>query len=166
MYLHLKNYLIMVIRLTLLLFLGLTLMANGCDPSDIEQGIAGKVLWIEGNQMPGIIDENASEESRKRPAPNGIRRSIHIYELTNTSQAQGTGVFYNNLHTKLIKTVTSDEEGNFAVALPTGRYSVFVEEEEGLFANLMDGEGNLNPVEVTRDSVSTLTIEVNYKAAY
>ncbi|EMR04121.1 hypothetical protein [Cesiribacter andamanensis] len=143
-------------------------MANSCDSDTVKQGLSGQVIWVEGNQMPGIIDDTAPSPSPspERPQPRGIEREVHIYALTKTSQAQANGVFYSNLQTELVKTVRTNEEGNFTVALPQGSYSVFVQEEEGLFANLMDGEGNINPVTVSKDSLSTLTIEVNYKAAY
>jgi hypothetical protein len=154
-----------MIRNVFFFMLSLLIMSNSCDSESIKQGITGKVIWVEGNQMPGIIDDT-SPEPPQRPEPRGVKRQVHIYELTKTNQAKGDGVFYSELQTQLVKTITTDDEGNFAIALPEGRYSVFVEEEQGLFANLMDGEGNLQPVEVTKDALTPLTIEVNYMAAY
>lgn len=155
-----------MLRLTLLFMLATALMANKCSSEDVTQGIAGQVLWIEGNQMPIVIDEENPQAARQRPEPKGVEREIHIYELTTMGDAKGNGVFFSNIQTKLVEKVKTDEEGKFAVALPTGKYSVFVKEEEGLFANNMDGQGHINPVEVNTDSITPITLEVNYKAAY
>lgn len=155
-----------MIRVAILFLLSTLLMANRCESEDITQGIAGKVLWIEGNQMPVIIDEKNPEDARQRPQPKGIKRDIYIHELTTMDQAKGNGPFYSDVQTKLVKKVSSDEEGNFAVSLPAGRYSVFVQEDQGLFANKMDGQGHINPVEVNKDEITPLELEVNYQAAY
>lgn len=155
-----------MIRLSLLFVMALGLMSNRCSSEDVTQGIAGKVLWIEGNQMPSVIDEKNPQNTRQHPAPKGIEREVHIYELTTMGQANANGVFFSDIQTRLVEKVKTDEEGNFAVSLPAGTYSVFVQEEEGLFANKMDGQGNINPVEVNKDAITQLTLEVNYMAAY
>lgn len=155
-----------MIRLSLLFILSMFLMANKCDSEQVTQGIAGQVLWIEGNQMPSIINEKKPENTPDRPAPKGIKREVHIYELTNLGQASSNGPFFSDIQTKLVEKTETDEDGNFAVSLPVGNYSVFVKEDEGLFANQMDGQGNINPAEVTQDQITPLTLEVNYKAAY
>ena len=155
-----------MIRLSLLFILSMFLMANKCDSEQVKQGIAGQVLWIEGNQMPTIIDEKNPQNTPSRPAPQGIKREVHIFELTNLGQASSNGPFFSNIQTKLVEKTETDEDGNFAVALPVGTYSVFVKEEEGFFANQMDGQGNINPVEVSQEQITPLTLEVNYKAAY
>lgn len=153
-------------RFTLLFVLAAALMANKCTPEDLTQGISGKVLWIEGNHMPTIIDEKNPNNTPQPPQPKGVQREVHVYERASMNQAAANGVFFSNIQTKLVEKVQTDEEGNFAIALPPGSYSLFVQEEEGLFANQMDGQGHINPVEVAKDSVSQITIEVNYKAAY
>ncbi len=155
-----------MIRFSLLFILGMFLMANKCDSEQVKQGIAGQVIWIEGNQMPTIVDEDNPENTRQKPAPKGIKREVHIYELTTLGQASSNGPFFSNIQTKLVEKTETDEEGQFAVSLPVGKYSVFVQEEEGLFANTMDGEGNINPIEVNQDEITPLKLEVNYKAAY
>jgi len=126
----------------------------------IEQGITGKVLWVSGNQMPS---PDAPQSSGKR----GIQRTIYVYELTNASQATTTdGVFHTNIQTKLVTQVETDANGNFAVSLPPGKYSLFTKEEKGLYANLFDGEMNIFPVEVQRGQVTNVEFLINYKASY
>lgn len=138
----------------MLLFL---LVASTCAGQ--QQGVTGTVLWVEGNQMPGI-------NSEKRPAPKGVVREILFYEAVKMSEASGDGSLYHDVPAKLVGTATSNEEGKFTIQLPPGTYSVFTKEQDGLFANLYDGEGFINPVEVKKGEMADLTIKVNYQAAY
>lgn len=140
----------------------LSSMNRGCE--SVKQGIAGQVLWLEGNLMPGIGDE--PEVNRKKFKGEPIQRTLYIYELTTMDEASSEGVFFQDIQTPLVAKVETNKKGEFAVSLPEGSYSLFVEEEEGLFANTFDGEGNINPVTVSEGDIATITIEVNYKAAY
>ena len=132
-------------------------------PQPVEQGVRGQVLWLEGNFMPGIHEEG---EVPERPSGQRIQRTLRIYELTNRDEAEYRDGFFVNVEEELVATVESNPSGNFSVALEPGRYSVLVEEEQGLFAGVYDGEGNLQPVTVAKDSLSYLEIKVDYKAAY
>lgn len=125
----------------------------------VEQGIAGQVLWVSGNQMPSPD----APPSKGR----GVQRTLYIYELTNASQANTTdGVFHTNIQTNLVTQVVTDANGNFAVSLKPGRYSLFSKEEKGLFASLYDGEMNINPVEVQEGQVTQVEFLINYQASY
>lgn len=129
----------------------------------LRQGIQGKVLWLEGNLMPTIV-----EDSQKIEADQGtpVERTVCIYQLTHQNQATLTEGFYTDINSKLIKKVATGEDGQFQVYLEPGRYSVFVEEPQGLYANLFDGQGYIQPVTVIKDSVSQITLKVDYKAVY
>ena len=144
-------------------FLLLASMSRSCD-STVEQGLAGQVLWLEGDMMPTIND--SPDVNRKKFKKEPIQRVVHIYELTTMDEATADGPFFKNIKTKKVESIETDEEGQFLVSLPKGRYSVFVEEENGLFASIFDGEGHINPVEIKENEISTIEIEVNYKAAY
>lgn len=124
----------------------------------IEQGITGKVLWFEGNMMPGPN----TKVNEGKP----VEREIHIYEVVAMDAAHREGDLYKEIPSKLVTTVKSDENGDFSVSLPVGRYSLFTKEEEGLFANSFDGEGNINPVTVKKGEVTEVKIDINYKAFY
>ena len=142
----------------LLILLWFTMTACAVS-QNISHGITGKITWYEGDRMPGV----------NRPMNPGkpVRRTLYIYDLTNQREAVSRdGIFYSDLETRLIKKAKSDPSGNFSVSLPSGKYSVFVKEEQGLFANMLDGAGNINPVEVTEDSVTEMDIRVDYKAYY
>ena len=125
----------------------------------IEQGISGKVLWQAGNQMPSP-DVPPSKGK-------GVQRTVYIYELTNGNQATTTdGVFHANIQTDLVTKVETDADGNFAVSLEPGVYSLFTKEEKGLYANLFDGENNIYPVEVQEGQVTNVELLINYEASY
>ena len=125
-----------------------------------EQGITGKVLWKEGNMMPG------PGQPAQEATP--VVREILIYELTHTSKAtyaEGSPL-YGKVDSQLIKKAERDQKCNFKVQLPPGRYSLFTQEEEGLFANQFDGQGNIQVVEVKAGTYTELTVDIDYKAAY
>ncbi|GAA4435102.1 hypothetical protein GCM10023188_26810 [Pontibacter saemangeumensis] len=125
----------------------------------LEQGIAGKVLWQSGNQMPS---PDAPPSKGK-----GVQRTVYVYQLTNGAQASTTdGVFHTNIQTDLVTQVQTDANGNFAVSLKPGRYSLFTKEEKGLYANLFDGENNIYPVEVEEGQVTSVEFLINYEASY
>jgi hypothetical protein len=125
----------------------------------IEQGISGKVLWQSGNQMPS---PDAPPSKGK-----GVQRTVYIYELTNGTQATTTdGVFHTNIQTNLVTQVVTDANGNFSVSLKPGRYSLFTNEEKGLYANLFDGDMNIFPVEVKEGQVTNVEFLINYNASY
>jgi len=129
--------------------------------AEVRQGIRGRVLWLEGNQMPGADDRPPVETRGK-----GVERTLHIHALTQRREATYQDGFFSELQTPLVKTVTSDEAGNFSVALDTGLYSVFVEEKKGLYANRFDGQGHIQAVEVHAGSVTELLIKIDYRAYY
>lgn len=126
----------------------------------IEQGIAGKVIWVSGNHMP-------SPDAPRSGGSKGIARTVYIYELTKGNQVSTSeGVFHTNIKSKLVKQVTSDANGHFEVKLEPGKYSLFTKEEQGLYANLFDGENNIFPVEVNKGQVTKVEFTINYAATY
>lgn len=151
-------------KLLLLFSAFLLAIANRSCEESVDQGLAGQVRWLEGNLMPTIGEEGESNEKDYKGKP--VQREIHIYELTSMDEATSNGTFFSNLKTELVKTVETNKEGEFIVELPVGRYSVFVQEEQGLFANSFDGEGHINPIEVKEGEVTKIVIQVNYKAVY
>ncbi|WP_194776749.1 carboxypeptidase regulatory-like domain-containing protein [Pararhodonellum marinum] len=131
-----------------------------------ESGIIGNVFWIEGNQMPMMLDENEPGEMG-REGKNPIPRTIYIHALTPISKTQqGEDGLFSEVGTALLKEVQTDMEGKFKVGLPPGMYSLFTLEEKGLFANVFDRDNHINPVEVKKGKWAELDIVINYKAVY
>ncbi|WP_229317394.1 hypothetical protein [Larkinella sp. C7] len=144
-----------------LLLLAFTLFI-ACKPSQHSksfQGICGTVLFKSGNHMPGP----------DRPQPKGqpVVREVLIYELTKIDQTEATDDgFYTKINTRFIKKVKSDTDGKFCISLPAGSYSVFVQEEKGLYANLSDGQNNIFPVTVEKNRRSTIAFDISYQAVF
>ena len=109
--------------------------------------------------MPGVN----KQASPGKP----VLRTLYIYQLANLHQAvQHDGVFYDSIKTRLVKKVKTNDKGKFSISLPPGKYTVFIEEGKGLYANKLDGSGHINPVTVMDDSISEINIRIDYKATY
>lgn len=149
-----------------LIFLLCILFLLGCinqKYSSGKQGIIGEVRWIEGNLMPAIGDTTYIERAKGIP----IEREIFIYKATTPNDVVSVGgTFYKSINTELVKKVKSGKDGAFKVGLPPGKYSLFVMEKEGLFANKFDGDNCINPVTVQTNNFTEIQIQVNYKAFY
>ena len=94
-----------------------------------------------------------------------VKRTVLVYELTKREQATENGTHYINIKTKLIAKSQSNDAGYYSIALPAGYYSVFVDDNDQLYANSFDGKGNINPVEVKTDSITKLDIIINASTA-
>ncbi len=79
---------------------------------------------------------------------------------------KSNGTIFTGIKTALAAKTCSNAKGYFELALPIGKYSVFVLEPEGLYANYFDGQGNINPVEVMKCSLTNNNISVTNKAAF
>ncbi len=133
--------------------------------SNQPQGITGRVLWLEGNLMPSVGDTTMTDRLAGKP----VQRTLYIHEATTpdeTVKVQNSGIFYSEIQTRLVKKVKTDGSGTFRAELPPGKYSIFVQEKDGFFANIFDGEGHINPVTVEEDKFTEIEIKVNYMAFY
>ncbi|MBN7811489.1 carboxypeptidase regulatory-like domain-containing protein [Algoriphagus sp. H41] len=151
----------LLLSLLAVLVLGTT---QNCKPYKPEgQGITGTLTWVEGNQMPSISDGDNTEA---KASAKGIQRTVRIYPLVKFQDLKVEEGLYTAIAEKPLTEVESDENGTYSVQLSPGRYSVFVVEKGGLFANIFDGEGYVQPVTVKESEWTLLDIEVNYKAVY
>jgi hypothetical protein len=144
-------------RLVVLLIAFFVSGSPAISQKKLKQGIEGKVFWIEGNQMPNP-DKKSPQE--------GVQREIFVYELTRLTEATHTNGFFSTVSTKLVTQTQTGPDGSFKIKLPPGRYSVFVKEPNGLFANLFDSNNLVNPVIVKPNTFSWLTIAIDYQATY
>lgn len=146
--------------LVFLLF-GLLLLACQAPPAreaQVRQGLQGRVLLRSGNHMPG--------PGRLMPPDQPVSREIRVYALTHVSQVTAAGSFYSQIQTKQVTKIVSGPDGAFRLPLPPGKYSLFVQEAPGLFANRFDGEGHICPVEVKPGQVTPVEIVIDYNASY
>jgi hypothetical protein len=157
-YQHGQNETALTIIILIILILASTGISCRTNRNPAE-GITGKVLWFEGDLMPGID---------KKPVKGiPVKREIHVYKPTLPAQTEVVdGVFYRKIQTELVKKTTSDEQGNFMLRLEPGKYTLFVQEPAGLFANKFSGEGFINLVEVNPREMTEMEIRIDYMAAY
>jgi len=128
-----------------------------------RQGIVGEVRWVEGNLMPTIGDTSLYERARGIP----LVRDIYIFRAVKREDVvSGGGSFYKLVNGNLVGRLKTKKDGKFQADLPPGKYSIFVMEEEGYFANIFDGENYINPVTVQANRFTEIKILVNYKAYY
>jgi hypothetical protein len=141
-----------------LLVVVLLISANCLAQKKLKQGVHGKVFWISGNQMPGPEKKSSPQE--------GVQREIFVYEATRLNQTVQQNGFFTQINTKLITQGRSMPDGSFRIQLPPGHYSVFVQEPNGLYANLFDSDNLINPITVKSKAYTWLTIAIDYQAAY
>ncbi|MCA6073681.1 carboxypeptidase regulatory-like domain-containing protein [Fulvivirga sedimenti] len=143
------------------IYIALIFFMSACHPPQSKNDgiLAGQLVWITGNQMPG--------PDKKPSSGNGVQRVVLIYPPTLRSDCEMNP---NGLYTQVpgnpVATVLSDTDGTFIIHLPEGTYSVLTREEEGMFAGVFDGNGTLNPVLIEKRDTTELRIEINYSAAY
>jgi hypothetical protein len=127
---------------------------SGCS----NQGIKGHVYLLKGNQMP------SPDAPRSKPA--GMKTTLYVYALTNTSQVIQAGSFYKTISTNLVKEIQTDENGNFKAALAPGMYSLFVKKGDLFYSNIFDDKNNIHPVEVKQGKWTEEDFKADYDAVY
>ena len=131
-----------------------TIWIIGCFASNaqsLKQGIQGQVF-----QLPSSADSLA-----KSNPDAGVQREVHIYELTTLDQATHENGIFKSVPTAKVMSVQTKIDGSFKVRLQPGVYSVFVQEPDGLFANLFQ-QNRINPVVVKPKQFTWVTITIDY----
>ncbi|HEX3078977.1 MAG TPA: carboxypeptidase-like regulatory domain-containing protein, partial [Puia sp.] len=125
-----------------------------------KTGIEGYIFRISGNRMP-------SPDTKLSP-PKGIKAVLYVYQLTSLGQVtrQGESAFYTSIGTKLVQTVTSDENGYFFLSLPPGEYSLFTKKDALFYANNFDSDNHIAPVKVVAHKVTQVNFNIDYDAVY
>ncbi len=141
------------------LFVLSLLTACASTTGQTGQGIEGKTVWVTGNRMPGPDTE--------LPPPEPVKRWVYVTPVVTMNQMpEQTDGLYPSLPVDPVDSVQSSGKGHFRISLPAGTYSVFTREDGGYYANQFDSEGQVNPVTVRENSLSEITIEINYTAVY
>jgi hypothetical protein len=114
--------------------------------------------------MPSVGDNTYQQRAKGTP----VQRTVHIYEATQQAQVKTveSGSIYTDVTSQLIMKTRTDKNGYFRARLKPGKYSIFIQEDKGLFANIFDGQGIINPVTVEAGKFTDIVIKVNYKAVY
>ena len=138
----------------------ISLMVNSASGQGNKTGIEGYIFRISGNQMPS--------PSIKPTPPKGIKSVLYIYELTSFSQVnrQGGSGFYSSIHTRLVQSVASNDQGYFFAYLPPGEYSLFTKKDALFYANNFDGNNHIAPVKVISGQMTQVHVNVDYDAVY
>lgn len=136
------------------------LQKKAISTKNIKQGVAGKVFLVAGNQMPA--------PNAPKPQPKPISTTIYIYKLTNVSQVVRVdeAPIYRQIFTSFVDSVTSNKEGFFYKALPVGNYSLFTKVNGMFYANAYDDKNNIQPINVQKDSIAQITIQISNNAVY
>ena len=103
----------------------------------IRHGVHGQVRLLEGDCMPVTTPLSCRESP--------VSRTVFVRDPVASGAMDGT---YLREPTPLIATTTSFLDGQYEVALPPGRYSVFAEDDGREYCNAFDGEGFACLVEV------------------
>lgn len=123
-----------------------------------KQGINGTIKWFQGNMMPGPDKPTIRGQ--------GVVREIYILPLVKSQDLTDQGPIYKEIPFEPVAKVRSDENGNFFVILEPGTYSIFTRETDGWYANLIDGQNRIHPVEVVQGAFTNVNIEINYMAFF
>lgn len=148
---------------TLLLISFLLPIGSIVSPMKKNQGVQGKITWLEGNQMP-VISDQASEPEKVKGV--GVVRRIQIYPIVNLADTRMVDGLFQSLAVEPVAETTSNEKGEYKINLPPGNYSIFTVEEDGLFANSFHQDGSIQPFTVKKRKWTKLDIVINYKAVY
>ncbi|HSZ71384.1 MAG TPA: hypothetical protein VK750_01830 [Cytophagaceae bacterium] len=129
-------------------------------PITIPEGIAGSVVFKQG--MFDASGKLSSEEGMLY----GVERKIYVYAQTSIRAVDiAEGDFVNNVYEPLIDSLESNPDGFFEKKMKPGNYSLFILENSRLYSKV-DENGYYFPVTVKTDSVSSIRLEIDYKAVY
>lgn len=138
---------------------------SSCNRKDemsltIIQGIYGTAIERYGNWMP--IEDPDPTTRGERP----IVTEVYVYECTKRSDfdevPKGTHFPIDGMPKPLVAKTRSEKNGFYQVTLKEGKYSVFILDEDKLYANGFDEEGNICPVIITKDSIVKLDLVLDH----
>lgn len=124
----------------------------------ITQGVWGTLTERTGNWQP-VIDGNS--DAKEFP----IQREIRVYEYTTINDFSDNSLIeydINAIQTSFVAKTTADTEGFYEITLQPGTYSVFIIENDKLYAGGGDGNGGLNPVIIRENERSKLNLSVHH----
>jgi hypothetical protein len=129
-----------------------------------NQGIQGTVQRLSGDFMPRIGEPGIGDRSlQRRIEP--VQTTVWIFSGRIPSQGSPRwSVSEARQHPALLQQVETDANGQFAVSLPPGEYTVFAQYEDELYLNGFLGDGSYATVQVEPGQTIELLLE-NTEAA-
>lgn len=136
----------------------LLLHLAGCSQKTVR--VSGVVWRITGNQMPS--------PDMPTPSYGGYATQVYFFSPTALRDARraGPGGFYAIIPSPLLAKASTDAKGRFRIRLAPGRYSVFIGRDSLFYANILDGEGVLNPVDIGRAGKQYIELKADWDARY
>lgn len=114
--------------------------------------------------MPQASNDTSIVTSFSGKVP--VKRTIHIHELTHINEAILGDYLFGTISTPLVAAVATDDEGEFHVRLPAGKYSLFTVEANGYFASIFDLDSYIHPIIVEDNKWSKVEIIIDYEASF
>ena len=145
----------MVVRLGLII---LVFNVLGCARETVR--VTGEVWRVRGNQMPS--------PDLPDPVYPGFATRIYFYEPLSAGSVVplGSGGTYRQINGRLAGMAESGGDGRFSLRLKPGRYSVLIGRDTLYYANIRDGKGVLNPVEIPAGRKFSLRLRADWDATY
>ena len=134
--------------------------APPAETTETRPGISGRVEIWEGNFMPMI--EPAQRSGQITP---GAGRTVRAHSPVVVTGGLAPSK-RDSVATPLIAEAVCDSLGGFFLAVPPGKYSVFVEDGGGWYFNGFDGDGVQGACTVDSGAVSEILIEITTKATF
>ena len=127
--------------------------SNDIQQSSIAQGIQGRVRQLSGNQMPSNTDLPLSGNTEF------VQTTIWIF----ADRIPGNGSPQWSLaeaeqQPNLVSRVESDRNGDYAVELPPGEYTVLAQYGDALYLNVFQGDGSYQSIEVVPNQIQELDL--------
>lgn len=133
--------------------------ADSIDQSH-NQGVKGTILFLSGNHMPSVGAPVVGDKQ-------GVKRKLVAFPLLKMQDLTQKESFFQRPSVQPVDSIFSSDDGSFKMPLPSGSYTLMVEEKDNLFyANQFDGKGNVFPVDVKTNIFNDITFKIDYNAAY
>ena len=132
--------------------------ASKTTQPSFTQGIQGEVIQLSGDYMPRIAVPKDATLSSEKP-DNRVQTKVWIF----SGRILGTGspqwsVEAATARPSFVRSVESDSQGRYAVALPVGEYTVFAQYEDMLYLNAFQGDGSFKSVTVNAEEIVRLDL--------
>jgi len=129
----------------------------------LNQGIYGKVEFLEGDFMPG-------PGGGAKGSKTGVKRKIYLFSpalnLNTMPDLEVEGSFVRVGERNPVYKTTSSRDGKYRLPAKPGTYSIIIVEEEGLYCNGSDGTATLCPITIHKNEWELMDVQVNYKEVY